>query len=229
MKHYKLDNPAWYSLSEAHKDFVIDYDGIKFYDPDYCSFGGALNDQNTDLGIAKYASLNDSFFVIGHRPAINGKVRIESELVCDQMVLDKRIDIDITENIAELQTGAQRDQLSELVNLVQPGYFKSRTSELGAYYGIYKNAQLVAVTGERMKMDGYTELSAIVTHPEHTGKGYARQLIAHASNKIFNESKIPYLHVADTNVNAIRLYGNLGFSTRIKMSFWKLFATGKNI
>lgn len=62
-----------------------------------------------------------------------------------------------------------------------------------------------------MKMEGYTELSAIVTHPEHTGKGYAKQLIIHASNRIFNESKIPYLYVADTNLNAIKLYEKLGF------------------
>lgn len=73
-----------------------------------------------------------------------------------------------------------------------------------------------------MKMYGYTELSAIVTHPEHTVKGYAKQLIVHASNKIFNESKIPYLHVADTNFNAIKLYEKLGFLTRKKISFWKL-------
>lgn len=75
-----------------------------------------------------------------------------------------------------------------------------------------------------MKMDGYTELSAIVTHPQHTGKGYAKQLIVHASNKIFAESQIPYLHVADTNINAIGLYKKLGFVTRKKISFWKLSA-----
>ena len=97
------------------------------------------------------------------------------------------------ENIIELHTEAQRDQLFKLVNLVQPGYFKEKTADLGNYYGIYKNDQLVAATGERMKMDGYTELSAIVTHPDHTGKGYAKQLIAYASKQIFNESKIPYL------------------------------------
>lgn len=223
MEMNKLDNPAWYSLNETHKDFVVDYEQIKFYDPDYCPFGGALNDNETKLGIATYASLTDSFFVIGNRPDINDKVRVESELVCNQMVLDKRIDIDIKENIVELQTEIHRDDLFKLVNLVQPGYFKNKTVDLGSYYGIYKINQLVAVAGERMKMDDYTELSAIVTHPEHTGKGYAKQLIVHASNKIFNESKIPYLHVADNNVNAIGLYEKLGFLTRKKISFWRLY------
>lgn len=222
MEMNKLDDPAWYSLNETHKDFAVDYGQIKFYDPDHCPFGGALNDNETGSGIVTYASLTDSFFVIGNRPDINDKVQIESELICDQMVLDKRIDIDIQENIIELQTEIQRHELFKLVNLVQPGYFRNKTADLGSYYGIYKSHQLIAVAGERMKMDGHTELSAIVTHPEHTGKGYAKQLIVHASNKIFNESKIPYLHVADTNFNAIRLYEKLGFLKRKKISFWKL-------
>lgn len=221
MEINKLDNPAWYSLSETHNDFAVEYDNIKFYNPDHCPFGGALHNNGTESGIVAYAFLTEQFFVIGDRPGISDKLKIESELICNQMVLNKRIAIDIVESIIELDTKDQRDDLLKLVNLVQPGYFKIKTADLGSYYGIYKNDQLIAVTGERMKMDDYTELSAIVTHPEHTGKGYAKQLIVHASNKIFDESKIPYLHVADTNFNAIRLYEKLGFVTRKKISFWK--------
>jgi predicted GNAT family acetyltransferase len=106
------------------------------------------------------------------------------------------------------------------VNLVQPGYFKSKTVLLGDYFGIFKNEMLVAVTGERMKMNHFTEASAIVTHPDHTGKGYAKQLIAYAVNKIADENKIAYLHVAETNTGAIALYLKLGFVTRRKISFW---------
>jgi predicted GNAT family acetyltransferase len=103
---------------------------------------------------------------------------------------------------------------------VQPGYFKSRTFELGAYFGIYENDRLVAAAGERMKMDGYTEVSAVVTHPEHTGKGYAKKLVSYTTARIFAEGRIPYLHVAQTNTAAIYLYEKLGFKTRRKISFW---------
>lgn len=147
MEINKLDNPAWYSLSETHKDLVIDYNYIKFYNPDYCPFGGAVNDDETESEIAAYACLTDSFFVIGNRPDVNDKVQIDSELVCNQMVLGQRIDIDIHENIIELHTEDQRNDLIKLVNLVQPGYFKNKTADLGGYYGIYKNDQLIAVTG----------------------------------------------------------------------------------
>ena len=35
METNKLDNPTWYSLSETHKDFAVEYEGIKFYHPDW--------------------------------------------------------------------------------------------------------------------------------------------------------------------------------------------------
>ena len=69
-------------------------------------------------------------------------------------------------------------------------------------------------------MDAYTEVSAVVTHPAHTGKGYAKKLVAYTANKIFAENKIPYLHVAETNTGAVALYEKIGFVTRRKISFW---------
>jgi predicted GNAT family acetyltransferase len=112
--------------------------------------------------------------------------------------------------------------LYQLINHVQPGYFKEKTPLLGNYYGIFKGQQLVAVAGERMKMDHFTEVSAIVTHPGHTGRGYAKQLIQCCANQILKEQKTPYLHVTETNTHAIRLYENMGFRTRRKISFWKI-------
>ncbi|HMG16295.1 MAG TPA: GNAT family N-acetyltransferase [Saprospiraceae bacterium] len=71
-------------------------------------------------------------------------------------------------------------------------------------------------------MNDYTEVSALVTHPDHLGKSYAKQLIAHTTNKIFHENKTPYLHVAEMNTAAIKLYEKLGFWIRREISFWNL-------
>jgi predicted GNAT family acetyltransferase len=73
-----------------------------------------------------------------------------------------------------------------------------------------------------MKMNNYVEVSAIVTHPDHTGKGYARQLIAHGVNNIFNQGMTPFLHVVESNIVAIRIYEMLGFTVRRKISFWNI-------
>lgn len=141
------------------------------------------------------------------------------------MVLEKPIDLDVEEDIIELKSKKQHDELFDLVTTFLPGYFRKQTADLGAYFGIYKNEKLIATSGERMKMNQYTEVSAIVTHPEYTRKGFSKQLTTHTSKRIFDENKLPYLHVAETNTSAIQLYEKLGFRTRRKISVWKLVTT----
>lgn len=217
----KLDNPAWHSLEETHQKFAVNYDKVKFYNPDFCTFGGFIDLKDSATGYQEYSCISNNFYVVGNKPHIQYPLKINKELICNQMVLKTLINLEINELIIKIKEEHAND-LFNLVNLVQPGYFRKRTLQLGNYYGIYKNNQLVAVTGERMKMDNFTELSAIITHPEHTGKGYAKQLIACASKKIFSENKTPYLHVAEDNTGAIKLYEKLGFSTRRKISFWNI-------
>lgn len=218
----KLDNPAWYSLSETHQEFSINYNTIKFYNPDYCPFGGFIASENISESIDEYSELTDGFFVVGEKPQLSKQLKLNRELICLQMILNNRINVEIKEEIIALTTSDHIEALFELVNLVQPGYFKRQTALLGNYFGIFKDNKLIAVTGERMKMNDFTEVSAIVTHPDHTGQGYAKQLIAHTVNIIFDQNKIPYLHVVENNIGAIKLYEKLGFTTRRKMSLWHI-------
>jgi ribosomal protein S18 acetylase RimI-like enzyme len=222
IKKNKLDNPVWNSLNETHKRHSLEYDGIRFYIPEYCPFGGFIKTNNLVKGLNQYSTLIKNFYVVGEKPLFNTALSINKNIVCNQMLLEKPIDLDVNEQIVELKTEHQKTDLFDLVNLAQPGYFKNKTSDLGKYFGIYKNEKLISVTGERMKMDEFTEISAVVTHPEYTGNGYAKQLINLTTSKVFNENKIPYLHVAESNIGAIKLYEKLGFTTRRKISFWNI-------
>lgn len=218
---YKLDNPVWHSLSESHQAFAIDYGAIKFDHPDHCPFGGYEKSEHISTAIDDYAMMADPFFIVGEKPALSEKMHIEKELVCLQMLIHDRIGADLEEDSSFLTT-QYNEALFELVDLVQPGYFKSKTRMLGDYFGIFKNDELVAVAGERMKMNDFVEVSAIVTRPGFTGKGFAKQLTAQTVNNIIDQGKIPYLHVLENNNIAIGLYEKLGFSTRRKISFWKI-------
>ena len=217
----KLDNPVWYSLSETHKKFSIVYKDLKFYEPDYCPFGGFESEGDFSAQIDEYSKLIDSFFVVGEKPKFSEKIILKNELVCLQMIIENRIDLESKENIIRLND-KHGESLYSLVNLVQPGYFRRKTILMGDYYGIFKNEELVAVTGERMKMNDFIEVSAVVTHPLHTGRGYAKQLIAYTVEKILSGNRTPYLHVAEKNNGAIKLYETLGFKVRRKISFWNL-------
>lgn len=218
----KLDNPVWYSLIETHQELALVYDDIRFYDPDFCPFGAAVQPLGkTSTSLKEYARLSPDFYVVGDRPQLPESLRIQKELICRQMVLNQNISLNIVDEIIHLKP-QHYAELVALVNLVQPGYFKDKTPGMGNYYGISKDGALVAVTGERMNMNAYTEISAVVTHPKHTGRGYAKQLIGHTSYEIFKQQKIPFLHVAESNVGAIKLYEKLGFVHRRNIRFWNI-------
>ena len=220
-EEFKLDNPIYYALLETHKEFCINYDGAKFYNPPYCSFGSFINTENMVESINQYSKLINNFYVVGEKPNFGSSISLIKNIVCNQMIIQNKIDYEITTEIIKLEE-KHYEELFELINLVQPGFFKSKTVALGDYYGIFNNNKLVAVTGKRISMNSFTEVSAVVTHPNYTGRGFAKQLVSFVTNNIFEENKIPILHVAETNVGAINLYEKLGYTTRRKISFWNL-------
>ena len=218
---HKLDNPIWYALNETHRELAVCFNGIRFYHPDYCPFGGYIQTEEITKSMETYAAKSGEFFMAGDKPPLSPGLYIIQELVCLQMVIEQKIDTVIQENITPL-TPQHFDELYALVNLVQPGYFKTKTALLGDYWGTFFEGRLIAAAGERMQMNELVEVSAIVTHPDLTGRGYAKQLVAHTVNHIFIKGKLPFLHVLESNMAAIRLYEKLGFTTRRKVSLWHI-------
>jgi ribosomal protein S18 acetylase RimI-like enzyme len=105
-------------------------------------------------------------------------------------------------------------EMIELTHLTKPGPFGRRTHELGTYLGIRHGKKLVAMAGERLKVPGFTEVSAVCTHPDYLGRGYARTLMLEVMRRIRNRDETPFLHVRGDNGRALALYGSLGFRTR---------------
>jgi len=112
---------------------------------------------------------------------------------------------------------ADSPEMIELTALTKPGPFGKRTHELGTYLGIRRDGKLVAMAGERLKVPGHTEVSAVCTHPDHTGHGYARILMSEVMRRIRARGERPFLHVREDNVRAIALYERLGFEARVKL------------
>jgi ribosomal protein S18 acetylase RimI-like enzyme len=115
--------------------------------------------------------------------------------------------------IVELGTPDSPEMIA-LAALTKPGPFGPRTHELGNFYGIRQEGKLVAMSGERMKVPGHTEVSAVCTHPEHTGHGYAAALMTRVMRGILDREEVPFLHVRGDNSRAIELYKRLGFAER---------------
>ncbi|GEE02745.1 hypothetical protein nbrc107696_31910 [Gordonia spumicola] len=119
------------------------------------------------------------------------------------------------------------DDVPEILDLVartEPGPFLPRTIELGTYLGVRRHGELVAVAGERLRLPGWTEISAVCTDPSVRGQGLASALVRHVAANIVDAGSVPFLHAAADNVGAIALYEHLGFTVRSRVRFTALVA-----
>src|SRR5579862_5394085 len=80
----------------------------------------------------------------------------------DQMVLDEPAACAASASAPIVALGiAEVSEMLALASATQPGPFGPRTIELGSYIGVRRQGALVAMAGERLRLDGFTEISAV--------------------------------------------------------------------
>jgi ribosomal protein S18 acetylase RimI-like enzyme len=222
MSSHPLDNPIWESLASRHRSLALREDDAARYPPDVAPFLGV-----PAAGVVAAASLEslvpsgDTVLLLGQAPAEAEGWRMQHLALLAQMVCSVPIPEADGPDLVEL-TEIHRADVLALTALVYPHYFRPRTVELGRYFGIYQDGRLAAMIGERMGMDEYTEISAVCTHPDFNGRGYARRLLAWLSNDVLRRGPTPFLHVSHENRRAKELYEQNGYSLRRDIPFWSL-------
>lgn len=218
---HQLKNPVWSSLQETHKKFAVEFNNVQFYNSEVCTFGAFFDENNTAEAANEYIKTSDSFFYVSENltPVVDEtKVEFTKKIDGCQMVLDSLTNVNITEKIVLLDETFS-EEIYDLVWLVMPGYYRKRTFEMGKYFGIFKNGKLVSIAGQRLQSNLFIEVSAVVTHPNYTRRGLAKQLIAHNTKEILKENKTPILHTNKGNP-AIALYQKLGYTLTRDMNWW---------
>lgn len=222
MAAHALDNPVWHSLTTQHAGLALTADGAARYPAAIVPF--AAVGEPTARAADQLASLVDdaeSVFVVGVAPPPPPGWQLEPKKPVLQMICSQRAP-GIPGPPVTAMGAEQAPDMIALTELVFPGFFRPRTLEMGAYYGIYDGARLAAMAGERMRLDGYQELSAICTHPDYTGRGYAQRLISILCNAAFERGFTPFLHVYADNERAIGVYRKMSFVDRVVLPFWAL-------
>ncbi|MEV4349993.1 GNAT family N-acetyltransferase [Actinoplanes sp. NPDC049596] len=214
-----LDNPVWGALSGPQTGFAEVHGRAARFAPGISPFH-ALADAADPAAWADLAALtggHDPVFLpfgpdenppgweIGSRnqgvQLVGSAVRAEAD---PEAVTLTRVDV---------------PEMLDLVARTRPGPFENRTVELGAYLGIRRDGRLIAMAGERLRLSGHTEISAVCTDPAFRGHGLARRLVSAVAAGIVARGETPFLHAAIGNTNAIRLYEKMGFSVRRPVNF----------
>lgn len=222
-----LDNPAWWALNGAQQQFAAGSTFVKRYQRGILPFAAFDHHHPAAIDqLDEWIQPGEVFFLIGFLPQIPIHWTILSELPCAQMINQSSVTPPAGNAHITPLDATHKEEMYQLIQKVQPGYYEPDTHQLGNYFGIWQQRQLVAIAGERMKLEELTEISAICTDPAFTGRQYAQHLIAHLCNTNLEAGKTPFLHVLESNERAIRLYEYMGFTKRRTISFWKLRRTG---
>ena len=214
---HPLDNVLWKAAATSQLEWSRGGPLARRFRPEVARFAGmpVLSEAGLRALAADMAT--------GETVALSADLDIDAGRLFD--VLDRRNlvqmlgpasgDTRSPERFRPLATG-DVPRMTALVQLTAPGPWFERTAELGRFIGFESDGQLVAMAGERLRVPGYTEISAICCHPDWRGQGLAADLTRLVSQAIVARGETPFLHVFAENASAIGLYEKLGFSKRLQ-------------
>ena len=214
-----LDNMIWNAITTGNNDIAIVNGDVGCYLPDIAPFAGmkVFNDANLK-NLYEFIPANRSVAIssLNKMDHDENKWKLLQPMDVTQMVYEHSVNTFTTKNSSFIVplTEEQVPQMLELTALTRPGPFLQQTIRFKNYFGIFIEGRLAAMSGQRMHPLPYMEVSAVCTHPDFRGMGYAKTLMLHVMKLILDDSFTPFLHVLSNNSNAIELYKTIGFKTR---------------
>ena len=217
-----LDNPIHASLLSLHRDVALHAGDFMRFPPEvapFCAVPSASSD--VAQAVATLLAPGESTYLLGVAPGNVRGAQVTAFAKLAQMVCDAPLaDVPGPDVVPLRET--QREDVLALTALVYPHYFRPRTMDMGRYFGIYEGGRLAAMIGERLGSDTTREISAVCTHPDFNGRGYARRLMAYLTNDLLARGTQPFLHVSHENTRAKDMYLRNGFRVRTDIGFFAL-------
>lgn len=212
--NHVLDRPVWTALSGRQAGFATGDALALRYRPEINILAAAADDSPGAL--AALAALvppgGRIATVEGAETPVPPGLTVIKRAMLAQMVLERPV---LADPVEFLDLGdADAPEMVALATLTEPGPFVEATHRLGEFIGIRIDGQLVAMSGERMRAPGLTEVSAVCTHPDWRGRGLAGKLMRVVMARIVARGETPFLHSYASNAGAIALYEKLGFRVR---------------
>ena len=173
-----LDNLIWHSLVGPHAHLGEGSGPVRRYDPDVAWFVGVEHGgPNAWEAVQTLVGPKRTVILTGAMVAAvpDGWVR-HFQGLGHQMVLrrpEELAPVDPSVSIETL-TAADVPQMLALVEVAQPGPFRPRTIEMGAYFGVFDgDRQLIALAGERLRRRLHRD-QCRCHPPERAGEGWRR-------------------------------------------------------
>jgi len=219
----ELDNPVWAALTTRQAAIARTSGLARRYASDVSPLAGLR--EPTPAAFADLSALVGSDEHVGLMTAeplpVPGDWQVGRSRPIEQMIcteLSVHTGLARTSSSTPITLGATDvPEMLALAAATEPGPFLPETIRMGRYVGTRSgDGRLMAMAGERLKLTGFTELSAVCTYPEFRGQGHARALVEFLVAQTLAEGNVPFLHVKEEN-GARLLYEKIGFRVRRTM------------
>lgn len=219
MSTHSLDRPVWAALTSRQAVFSEGGALARRYRAGIIPFAATGGDDPDSLDALSALLRDDETLIVAQAGPIVLPPRTTATLTARvvQMVADWPLSQPDDGEIERLSEKEAQEML-DLAVLTKPGPFSLRAGELGEFWGVKYNGRLVAMAGERMKQDGFSELSGVCSHPDVRGQGFGRLLSLFVTSRIQARGDTPFLHAWETNHAAIGLYESIGFRLRTTLN-----------
>ena len=222
-KAHPLDSPIWSALQTRQAHFDMEGKLARRFPPDVSPLAAAHNDGPRAIAaLVERIPPDDDVSLLERAPP-----RPPEGIVATSAPVLQMWAKGFASGGPELEMVALGEadaaEMLALATLTRPGPFRARTHTLGRFLGIRDGSRLVAMAGERLKLDGFAEISAVCTHPDYRSRGYGAALMRAVGQRILSEGDTPFLHTYAANTGAIALYRKLGFEVREQVvhAVWK--------
>lgn len=217
--NHALDRPIWSALNSRHAA-LAEGDGMaKRYRPSIHPFACSRDDSPESLAaLARLTAPGETLIFLQADPFVAPAAFTVAMTAFGVQMIAERPMPAIEDRRIEKLDEADAAAMLELATLTKPGPFTLKAQALGGFWGVRENGRLIAMAGERLKVDGMTEVSGVCTHPDFRGRGLGRVLTLYVAGKISAKGEQPFLHTYATNAAAIALYEKIGFRLRTRMN-----------
>jgi len=216
-------NPVCHALRTKHRHFAVSSGEARRYPADVAPFAAVASpSKSAQQSLHSLLMPEEYVWLIGESYPSVPELSCAESLECLQMLLPEEVAPPTPAfGIVPLSSNNASEMVA-LTDLAFPGFFRSRTCEMGSDYGVRSEGELIAMGGERITLDGYPEISGICTHPAHRGRGHAASLIWHLARNHRSEGLVSWLHVSVENHHAIELYLRMGFMVARKVELHRI-------
>ena len=221
---HPLDNVVWSALTSAHAALAQGKahgsGRARHYPRDIAPFSAVAEPSvraYADLAEGLAGGVEARLFRPAEEPTPAGWETLSARAIIQMVADDVRPRRQPLDGLSiEPLAASDAAEMIALAEITKPGPLGPRTVLLGDYLGVRdETRRLIAMAGERFRLPGHVEVSAICVDPAMRGRGLGHALTVALVERARRRGETAFLHVFPDNP-AAQLYRQWGFRERAR-------------